>query len=159
MRLCTWPSGRCSPIRMPSCVMIQATLRSRAATPIRNNPSGTTQSAGMNGRPPEAQVSRPGTIISKITAPEPAWTNLSRSEDPLRSRTSSGFAAASIVSGKHHERLDPVKEEVHHYSITISPVMPRSAWVLPSAPLMSQRRSVARPAATGTSHHSADCPG
>jgi hypothetical protein len=27
----------------------------------------------------------------------------------LRSRTSSGFAAASIVSGKHHDRLDAVK--------------------------------------------------
>ena len=37
--------------------------------------------------------------------------------------------------------------------------MPRSACVLPSLVLMSQRRSLARPAATGTSHHSADCPG
>ena len=45
------------------------------------------------------------------------------------------------------------------YSITISPVMPSSAWVLPSLVLMSQRRSLARPAATRNNHHSADCPG
>ena len=41
------------------------------------------------------------------------------------------------------------------HSITISPVMPCSAWVFPSAPRMSHRRSVTRPAATGTNHHSA----
>src|SRR5262245_11001327 len=45
------------------------------------------------------------------------------------------------------------------HSITISPTMPWSAWLLPSAPTMPQRRSVTRPAATGTNHHSAVCPG
>jgi hypothetical protein len=49
-------------------------------------------------------------------------------------------------------------EKIRH-SITISPTMPSSACVLPSLPLMSQRRSLTRPAATGTSHHSAACPG
>ena len=44
------------------------------------------------------------------------------------------------------------------YSMTISPIMPSSAWVLPSF-TMPQRRSFARPAATGTSHHSAAWPG
>ena len=48
---------------------------------------------------------------------------------------------------------------MRRYSMMISPVMPSSAWVLPSAPLMSQRRSLTRPAATGTSHHSAAWPG
>ena len=45
------------------------------------------------------------------------------------------------------------------HSITISPTMPRSAWVLPSVPTMPQRRSPTRPVATGTNHHSALCPG
>ena len=45
-----------------------------------------------------------------------------------------------------------------NYSITISPTMPSSAWVLPSF-TMPQRRSFTRPAATGTNHHSAACPG
>ncbi|MBN8990010.1 MAG: hypothetical protein J0H42_17315 [Rhizobiales bacterium] len=97
------------------------------AKPIRNNPIGAAQSAGINGRPPEAQESRPGTRISKTTAPEPAWTNLSLSEDPLRSRTSSGFAAASMVGGKHHDRLDPVKQQsVRDHPMMISPVIPHS---------------------------------
>jgi hypothetical protein len=69
--------------------MIQATLLSSAATPIRNNPSGTAQNAAASGGPPEAQVSRPGTTISRTAAPEPAQTSLSLSVDPLRSRTSS----------------------------------------------------------------------
>ena len=37
--------------------------------------------------------------ISSTAPPEPAQTSLSLSEEPLRSRTSSGFAAACIVSG------------------------------------------------------------
>jgi hypothetical protein len=45
------------------------------------------------------------------------------------------------------------------HSMTISPTMPCSAWVLPLLSTMPQRRSVTRPAATGTNHHSAICPG
>ena len=45
------------------------------------------------------------------------------------------------------------------HSITISPTMPCAAWLLPSLPTMPQRRSVTRPAATGTNHHSAAWPG
>jgi hypothetical protein len=45
------------------------------------------------------------------------------------------------------------------YSITISPTIPWSACVLPSLPTMPQRRSVTRPVATGTNHHSATWPG
>lgn len=41
------------------------------------------------------------------------------------------------------------------HRITISPTMPCSAWVLPSLSLTPQCRSVIRPVATGTSHHSA----
>ena len=44
------------------------------------------------------------------------------------------------------------------YSMTISPTMPRSACDLPSL-TMPQRRSVTRPVATGTNHHSALWPG
>jgi hypothetical protein len=45
------------------------------------------------------------------------------------------------------------------HSITISPVMPCSAWVLPSRSRMPHCRSVTRPVATGTNHHSAAWPG
>src|SRR3954447_16253065 len=110
-RLRTCPIGRCSPIAMPSGVTIQTTLLSSAATPIRNIPSGTAQNTAASGGPPEAQVTRPGTTISSTAPPEPAQTSLSLSEDPLRSRTSSGFAAAYIVSGKHHGRRGYVKRQ------------------------------------------------
>ena len=62
-------------------------------------------------------------------------------------------------AARHRRQDRGVRDTLMHYSITISPIMPSSAWVLPSLVLMSQRRSLARPAATGTSHHSADCPG
>src|ERR1700712_2338624 len=110
-RLRTCPIGRCSPIAMPSGVTIQTTLLSSAATPIRNTPSGTAQNAAASGGPPEAQVTRPGTPISSTAPPEPAPTSLSLREDPLRSRTSSGGAAACIVGGKHHGRRGHVKRQ------------------------------------------------
>jgi hypothetical protein len=76
--------------------------------------------------------------------------------------TSSAKTRFALLPGHDREWIDAgryVGQTLKRYSITISPVMPSSAWVLPSLVLISQRRSLARPAATGTSHHSADCPG
>jgi hypothetical protein len=69
------------------------------------------------------------------------------------------FFAETLVSGT--PRPDGggtalwIFESASVYSMTISPVMPSSAWDLPSLVFTSQRRSPARPAAIGTSHHSA----
>jgi hypothetical protein len=46
--------------------------------------------------------------ISSTAPPEAARTSLSLSEDPLCSRTSSGFAAASTIGGKRHGRRGQV---------------------------------------------------
>src|SRR6266545_199306 len=85
------------------------------------------------------------------------------SPNPLRAAISGLVGRAlrrqhDISHGRTDAWLDrPAGVAVH--SITISPTMPWSAWLLPSAATIPQRKSVTRPAATGTNHHSAVCPG
>src|SRR5262245_21962381 len=108
------------------------------------------------------QLAPPGALIIVMCAP------IESSAGP------SGACADSQVGGGLH--MGRVKREIRPgkilpallgdilngygviHSITISPTMPWSAWLLPSA-TTPQRKSVTRPAATGTNHYSAVWPG
>ena len=108
---CSFPNGRCSPIRISPDVTIQTTLRSNSAAPSRRHPNSSANSAAMPSHWSLARWARPGRAIRHTTMAMPARTSRSLSDVPLRSLTSFSFAAASIVGGKHHDRRGRVKRQ------------------------------------------------
>jgi hypothetical protein len=99
---CSFPKGRCSPIRISPDVTIQTTLRSNRAAPSRRHPNNSANSAAMPSHWSFARWARPGRAIRHTTMAMPARTSRSLSDVPLRSLTSSS-PAVFIVGGKHHE--------------------------------------------------------
>ena len=108
---CSFPKGRCSPIRISPDVTIQTTLRSNRAAPSSRHPNNSANSAAMPSHWSFARWARPGRAIRHTTMAMPARTSRSLSDVPLRNLTSSSFAAASIAGGRHHERRGRVKQQ------------------------------------------------
>src|SRR6187455_1271161 len=108
---CSFPNGRCSPIRISPEVTIQTTLRSNRAAPSRRHPNNRANSAAMPSHWSFARWARPGSAIRHTTMAMPARTSRSLSDVPLRNLTSFSFAAAAIAGGRHHDRPHRVKRQ------------------------------------------------